>query len=373
MTGAEFLPQTRILPQVDLVITHGGNNTTTEAFFFGKPMIVLPLFWDQYDNAQRVDELGYGVRLSTYGHDGEELRGAIDRLLADDALQRTADGRLGASADGAGHDEGRRPDRARRERLTEVAFEAERWYADRGRSPVRVETLDSLGALELVRVEFAEGEPALYTLLRDEPQWAQLFAEASGAFVADGERTGGRRGRARGRPVALVLARGRRVRQVLPSARARRASGGRARCRARRGRPGARASGSRVAALGRTSPLPSSRTSWTGRRRGGSGPQHARWPVTPSSPLAVGRVARRVHDVLRREFPTRESTRRGPRRVAPCGRGATRGGASSRRGSGGPDPERARGARARCSTSHSLASTETSTSASSCTRPAASS
>ena len=88
MSGAEFLPQTRILPQVDLVITHGGNNTTTEAFFFGKPMIVLPLFWDQYDNAQRVDELGYGVRLSTYDHEGEELRGAVDRLLADDAVQQ---------------------------------------------------------------------------------------------------------------------------------------------------------------------------------------------------------------------------------------------------------------------------------------------
>ena len=87
MTGAEFLPQTRILPQVDLVITHGGNNTTTESFYFGTPMIVLPLFWDQYDNAQRVDELGFGVRLSTYEHDGAELLGAVDRLLADDALR----------------------------------------------------------------------------------------------------------------------------------------------------------------------------------------------------------------------------------------------------------------------------------------------
>ena len=86
MTGEEFLPQTAILPQVDLVITHGGNNTVTESLFFGKPMVALPLFWDQYDNAQRIDETGLGVRLDTYGHDGAELTGAIDRLLADAAL-----------------------------------------------------------------------------------------------------------------------------------------------------------------------------------------------------------------------------------------------------------------------------------------------
>ena len=87
MVGAEFLPQTNVLPHVDLVITHGGNNTTTESFFFGKPMIVLPLFWDQYDNAQRVDELGFGRRLPTYAHDNAQLVAAIEELLADDALR----------------------------------------------------------------------------------------------------------------------------------------------------------------------------------------------------------------------------------------------------------------------------------------------
>jgi MGT family glycosyltransferase len=86
MTGEGFLPQPAILPQVDLVITHGGNNTVTEAFHHGKPMVVLPLFWDQVDNAQRIDETGFGVRLPAYDFTDEALTGAIDRLLADRTL-----------------------------------------------------------------------------------------------------------------------------------------------------------------------------------------------------------------------------------------------------------------------------------------------
>ena len=86
MTGEEFLPQPAILPIADLVITHGGNNTVTESIHVGKPMVVLPLFWDQYDNAQRMHELGFGVRLPTYEFDDDELRDAIDRLLSNQPL-----------------------------------------------------------------------------------------------------------------------------------------------------------------------------------------------------------------------------------------------------------------------------------------------
>jgi MGT family glycosyltransferase len=87
MVGEEFLPQTSVLPHVDAVITHGGNNTTTECMWFGKPMVVLPIFWDQHDNAQRVDETGYGVRLRTYDRAGGELAAALDRMLSDEQLR----------------------------------------------------------------------------------------------------------------------------------------------------------------------------------------------------------------------------------------------------------------------------------------------
>ena len=86
MWGAELLPQPALLPLVDVVITHAGNNTTTECLHFGKPMVALPLFWDQYDNAQRVDETGFGARLATYEFEERELVSAIERLLEDRAL-----------------------------------------------------------------------------------------------------------------------------------------------------------------------------------------------------------------------------------------------------------------------------------------------
>jgi MGT family glycosyltransferase len=101
MVGGEFLPQTTLMPHVDAVITHGGNNTVTEALHLGKPMVVLPLFWDQYDNAQRVDELGFGVRLPTYAFADDQLRDAVDRVLRPDLRDRLgAVGRSIQSRDG---------------------------------------------------------------------------------------------------------------------------------------------------------------------------------------------------------------------------------------------------------------------------------
>jgi UDP:flavonoid glycosyltransferase YjiC (YdhE family) len=81
MWGETLLPQTKIIPLVDLVITHSGNNTVCETFYFGKPMIALPVFGDQYDIAQRIDDLGFGLRLDPYFCTENDLLKAIEKLL----------------------------------------------------------------------------------------------------------------------------------------------------------------------------------------------------------------------------------------------------------------------------------------------------
>ena len=86
MWGQQSVPQLQVLPIVDLVVTHGGNNTVCETFFYGKPMVVLPLFGDQYDNAQQIHDKGFGIRLDPYRCTEEELLNAIECLLNDKQL-----------------------------------------------------------------------------------------------------------------------------------------------------------------------------------------------------------------------------------------------------------------------------------------------
>lgn len=84
--AGKFVPQTAVLQIVDLVITHGGNNSVTETMYYGKPMIVVPLFGDQPDNAQRIQEKGFGRRLDVYYVDEKELANAVEALLHDKEL-----------------------------------------------------------------------------------------------------------------------------------------------------------------------------------------------------------------------------------------------------------------------------------------------
>jgi len=85
---ASWYPQPSVIPQVDAVIHHGGNNSFTECLYFGKPAIVMPYVWDGHDNAMRVSETGHGLHLHRYDWSDADLANALERVLTDSAMQR---------------------------------------------------------------------------------------------------------------------------------------------------------------------------------------------------------------------------------------------------------------------------------------------
>ncbi|HSJ35197.1 MAG TPA: nucleotide disphospho-sugar-binding domain-containing protein [Acidimicrobiia bacterium] len=56
-----YLRQPALLARADLVITHGGNNSVTEALRAGVPLLVGPLSTDQFAGAADIEEAGLGM------------------------------------------------------------------------------------------------------------------------------------------------------------------------------------------------------------------------------------------------------------------------------------------------------------------------
>lgn len=88
LTGDRFVDQQTVLNTVDVMISHGGNNSLTECFHYGVPMIVLPLFGDQPDNAQRVHETGYGFKFDAFQVTSQQLNDAINSLVDNEQLRQ---------------------------------------------------------------------------------------------------------------------------------------------------------------------------------------------------------------------------------------------------------------------------------------------
>ena len=80
---AGWYPQPSVIPQVDAVIHHGGNNSFTECLYFGKPAIIMPFVWDGHDNAMRVQETGHGCHMDRYDWTDTELIAKLEAMLDD--------------------------------------------------------------------------------------------------------------------------------------------------------------------------------------------------------------------------------------------------------------------------------------------------
>jgi MGT family glycosyltransferase len=83
---AGWYPQPSVIPQVDAVIHHGGNNSFTECLYFGKPAIVMSYVWDGHDNGMRLQETGHGFRMDRYEWTEDELLAKIEAMLTDPAM-----------------------------------------------------------------------------------------------------------------------------------------------------------------------------------------------------------------------------------------------------------------------------------------------
>lgn len=76
-----YLPQVALLQRAALAVTHGGNNSVTEALTCGVPMVVLPFSTDQFAGAAAVEDAGVGVALDPNAVVAAELTAAVRAVL----------------------------------------------------------------------------------------------------------------------------------------------------------------------------------------------------------------------------------------------------------------------------------------------------
>ncbi len=77
----EVLPQVTLLGHAALAISHGGNNSVTEALTAGVRLLLLPLSTDQFAGAAAIERHGMGEVLDPNDPDPAPIRDAARRLL----------------------------------------------------------------------------------------------------------------------------------------------------------------------------------------------------------------------------------------------------------------------------------------------------
>lgn len=71
----QWVDQSRVLPEAAAVVCHGGSGTTYGALAAGCPVVIVPLFADQFANARAVARSGTGLAV---GDERDAERGRLD-------------------------------------------------------------------------------------------------------------------------------------------------------------------------------------------------------------------------------------------------------------------------------------------------------
>lgn len=86
----KFAPQLELLKIATVAITHGGSNTTLEALAEGKPMVVIPLAYDQPAIARRLQRLHIAEVLPVMRLSAARIRKAVANVLDDPRYRNAA-------------------------------------------------------------------------------------------------------------------------------------------------------------------------------------------------------------------------------------------------------------------------------------------
>ena len=80
--------QIAVLQQADVFVSHCGMNSVSESLYFGVPLVMLPQTTEQGGVAERVLQLGAGIKLGK--SDANSILGAINRIFTDSSYAQNA-------------------------------------------------------------------------------------------------------------------------------------------------------------------------------------------------------------------------------------------------------------------------------------------
>ena len=86
-----YLPFSAILPRASAFIHHGGIGTLAQGLAAGKPQLVMPMSYDQPDNALRAQRLGVARWLTPGRLSADRVAAALGELVESPAVARAAD------------------------------------------------------------------------------------------------------------------------------------------------------------------------------------------------------------------------------------------------------------------------------------------
>ena len=102
--AVRYAPYDEVFSRAAAVVVHGGAGTTGEALRCGRPVIGVPLAFDQFTLCSWIKKLGVGVRVPVAGRTRSGFGRVLERVLSDDSMKQRATGasrRFAEERDGA--------------------------------------------------------------------------------------------------------------------------------------------------------------------------------------------------------------------------------------------------------------------------------